>query len=43
MEPQRRWDYRDLLLWQRAMELTAEVHRATLKLPRHELFEQESF
>jgi len=38
MEPQKRRDYRDLVLWQRAMELTVEVHRATLKLPRHELF-----
>jgi four helix bundle protein len=38
MEPQKRRDYRDLVLWQRAVELAAEVHRVTLKLPRHELF-----
>lgn len=38
MEPQKRRDFRDLVLWQRAMELAAEVHRVTLKLPRHELF-----
>jgi len=38
MEPQKRRDYRDLVLWQKAMELAAEVHRTTLKLPRHELF-----
>ena len=38
MEPQKRRDYRDLVLWQRAMELAVEVHGATLKLPRHELF-----
>jgi four helix bundle protein len=38
MEPQQRRDYRDLVLWQKAMELAAEVHRTTLKLPRHELF-----
>jgi four helix bundle protein len=38
MEPQKRRDYRDLVLWQRAVELAAEVHRVTVKLPRHELF-----
>ena len=38
MEPQKRRDYRDLVLWQRAVELAAEVHRVTLRLPRHELF-----
>ena len=38
MEPSKRRDYRDLVLWQRAVELAAEVHRVTLKLPRHELF-----
>ena len=38
MEPHKRRDYRDLVLWQKAMELAAEVHGTTLKLPRHELF-----
>ena len=38
MEIQTRRDYRDLVLWQRAMELAVEVHGATLKLPRRELF-----
>jgi four helix bundle protein len=38
MEPSKRRDYRDLVLWQRAVELAAEVHLVTLKLPRHELF-----
>jgi four helix bundle protein len=38
MEPSKRRDYRDLVLWQRAVELAAEVHRVTVKLPRPELF-----
>jgi four helix bundle protein len=38
MEPSKRRDYRDLVLWQRAVELAAEVHRVTVKLPHHELF-----
>jgi len=38
MEQQKRRDYRDLVLWQRAIEMAAEVHRTTLKLPRHEMF-----
>ncbi len=38
MHREKRRDYRDLVLWQRAMELAAEVHRTTLKLPRHETF-----
>jgi four helix bundle protein len=38
MNHDKRRDYRDLVLWQRAMGLAAEVHRVTLKLPRHELF-----
>ena len=38
MEQEKRRDYRDLVLWQRAIELAAEVHRATLKLPKHEMF-----
>ncbi len=38
MERQTRRDFRDLVLWQKAMELAAEAHRTTLKLPRHELF-----
>ena len=38
MEQEKRRDYRDLVLWQRAIEMAAEVHRTTLKLPRHEMF-----
>lgn len=38
MDSSKRRDYRDLVLWQRAMELATEVHRTTLKLPRHEMF-----
>ena len=38
MEPGKRRDYRDLVLWQKAMDLAAEVHQATVKLPKHELF-----
>jgi len=38
MISEKRRDYRDLLLWQRAMELAAEVHRVTLQLPRHEVY-----
>jgi four helix bundle protein len=38
MNQEKRRDYRDLVLWQKAMGLAAEVHRVTLKLPRHELF-----
>jgi four helix bundle protein len=38
MDQEKRRDYRDLVLWQRAMELATEVHRVTLKLPRHEMF-----
>jgi four helix bundle protein len=38
MDPHKRRDYRDLVLWQRAIEMAAEVHRTTLKMPRHEMF-----
>jgi four helix bundle protein len=38
MNHDRRRDYRDLVLWQKAMGLASEVHRVTLKLPRHEMF-----
>jgi four helix bundle protein len=38
MDQQKRRDYRDLVLWQRAIEMAAEVHRTTLKMPRHEMF-----
>ena len=38
MDQEKRRDYRDLVLWQRAMELAAEVHRTTLNLPKHEMF-----
>ena len=30
--------YRDLLVWQKAMDLCVEIHNATLAFPRHELF-----
>ena len=33
-----RRDYRDLVLWQKAMALATEAHRTTNRLPRHELF-----
>ena len=33
-----RRDYRDLVLWQKAIELAAEVHRVTPRLPRYEMF-----
>ena len=38
MNQDKRRDYRDLVLWQKAMGLAAEVHRVTIKLPRHEMF-----
>jgi hypothetical protein len=38
MTGQDRRDYRDLILWQKSMDLAVEVHEATLRLPRHELF-----
>jgi len=38
MDHEKRRDYRDLVLGQRAMELAAEVHRTTLRLPKHEMF-----
>ena len=38
MDQGKRRDYRDLVLWQRAIELAADVHQVTLKLPRHETF-----
>jgi four helix bundle protein len=31
--------YRDLEIWDEARHLAAEVHRMTLHLPRHELYE----
>ena len=30
--------YRDLLVWQKAMELVAEVYRVVKKLPREEQY-----
>jgi four helix bundle protein len=30
--------YRDLLVWQKAMDLCVEVHNATLTFPKHEIF-----
>jgi four helix bundle protein len=38
MTNQERRDYRDLILWQKSMDLPVEVHETTLRLPRHELF-----
>ena len=38
MNHDKRRDYRDLLLWQKAMELATEAHRVTLKLPRQETY-----
>jgi len=38
MAQESRRDYRDLVLWQRAMALAIEAHRATSRFPRHELF-----
>ena len=38
MERQVRRDYRDLIVWQRAMDLAAEVHEVSTRLPRHESF-----
>ena len=38
MNHDKRRDYRDLVLWQKVMGLATEVHRVTLKLPRHEMF-----
>ncbi|RYD40143.1 MAG: four helix bundle protein [Verrucomicrobiaceae bacterium] len=30
--------YRDLLVWQKAMDLCVEVHNAALAFPKHEVF-----
>jgi four helix bundle protein len=30
--------YRDLLVWQKAMDLCVEVHNVTLTFPKHEMF-----
>jgi four helix bundle protein len=30
--------YRDLIVWQKAMELTVEIYRLTKKLPKEEMF-----
>jgi four helix bundle protein len=30
--------YRDLLVWQKSMDLCVEVHNATLMFPKHEIF-----
>ncbi len=30
--------FRDLRVWQEAMKLTAEIYRATIGFPRHELY-----
>jgi len=38
MDQKKRRDCRDLVLWQRAIEMAAEVHRTSLRLPRHEMF-----
>jgi len=34
----RHGDHRDLLVWQKAMRLAVDVHRATATFPRSELF-----
>ena len=31
-------DFKDLLVWQKAMDLTAEVYRLTKKLPKDEVY-----
>ena len=31
-------DYKDLIVWQRSMELAEEVYRLVKKLPKEELF-----
>ena len=31
-------DYRDLVVWQKAMELVTEVYRVTSDFPKHELY-----
>ena len=38
MDTSRRRNHKDLILWQKAMSLTADVHRLTARLPRHEVF-----
>jgi four helix bundle protein len=38
MSHDRRRNHKDLILWQKAMTLTADVHRLTVRLPRHEIF-----
>jgi four helix bundle protein len=38
MQAGRRNNHKDLILWQKAMVLAADVHRLTTDLPRHELF-----
>jgi hypothetical protein len=38
MEAGRRKNHKDLILWQKAMALAAEVRRLTAVLPRHEMF-----
>ena len=30
--------YRDLVVWQKAMDLVTEIYRVTQKFPKHELF-----
>jgi four helix bundle protein len=38
MTDHRRRNHKDLILWQKSLDLTAEVHRLTVRLPRHEVF-----
>jgi len=38
MTSSQRKSHKDLVLWQKAMELAAEIHRLARRLPRHELF-----
>jgi len=38
VDSHQRRNHKDLILWQKALSLTTEVHRLTRKLPRHEIF-----
>ena len=38
MTGERRTSHKDLILWQKSMDLAVEVHRLARQLPRHELF-----
>jgi four helix bundle protein len=38
MDANRRRNHKDLILWQKAMALTVDVHRLTARLPKHKIF-----